>query len=120
MNQYVFLIYQGGSPLPGTPEWDALPEDEQKRIYKDYADLNKTPGLTPGLPLGSISDARTVQVVGGDAVTTDGPWVDEKIAVGGYTVFEAETLDEAIEVAGRFPPARHGGAVEVRQVGVYW
>jgi hypothetical protein len=31
-------------------------------------------------------------------------------------VFEASDLDEAIEVAGRIPAARLGGAVEVRPV----
>jgi len=33
--QYVMLIYQGTTPLPGTEEWNALPEEEQKRIYAD-------------------------------------------------------------------------------------
>ena len=46
--QYVMLIMQGSTPLPGTPEWDDLSEDEQKRIYADYGELNSTPGMTPG------------------------------------------------------------------------
>ena len=48
--QYVALIYQGTTPLPGTPAWDALPEEEQKAVYADYAALNQTSGVTPGLP----------------------------------------------------------------------
>ena len=63
MNQYVILIYQGDSPLPGTPQWEALGDAERQRIHEDYAGLNATPGLTPGLPLGHLSDATTVRVV---------------------------------------------------------
>jgi hypothetical protein len=32
----------------------------------------------------------------------------------GYYVFEADNLDEAIELAARIPAARLGGAIEVR------
>jgi hypothetical protein len=34
--------------------------------------------------------------------------------LGGYFVFDASTLDEALEVARRVPAVRLGGAVEVR------
>jgi hypothetical protein len=33
---------------------------------------------------------------------------------GGYYVFEADNLDEAIELGARIPAARLGGAIEVR------
>jgi len=118
--QYVLLIYQGTTPLPGTREWDALPEDEQKAVYADYGALNHTPGLTPGLPLGQVADATTVRVQDGKPLITDGPFVGTKEAIGGYMVFEADDLDAAIEVAQRVPAARLGGAIEVRPVATYW
>jgi hypothetical protein len=43
--QYVMLIYQGTTPLPGTEAWEALPQDEQKAVYADYQALNKTSGV---------------------------------------------------------------------------
>jgi len=46
--------------------------------------------------------------------------VSTKEAVGGYFIIEADDLDAAIEVAGRVPAARLGGAVEVRAVATYW
>src|ERR1700710_454219 len=64
MEQFVILIYQGTTPLPGTPEWDALPQGEQTQVYADYASFNQTPGMTAGPPLGLPVDARTV--VGND------------------------------------------------------
>ena len=60
--KYVLLVFQGTTPLPGTERWRALPDREQKQIYADYAELNQTPGMTPGLPLGLPGAARTVQV----------------------------------------------------------
>jgi hypothetical protein len=98
----------------------ALARDEQQRIYADYAALNETPGLTPGLPLGLPQDAKTVRVDNGANLVGDGPYVDTKGAVGGYLVLEADDLAAAIEVASRIPAARHGGAIEVRPVATYW
>jgi len=118
--QYVMLIFQGSTPLPGTDEWEALSEDEQKAIYRDYGALNKTPGVTPGLPMGKPEDATTVRVENGRTLTTDGPFVGMKEAIGGFLVFEADDLDAAIEVASRIPAARLGGAIEIRPVETYW
>ena len=118
--QYVMLIYQGSTPLPDSDAWAALSEDEQKQIYADYGALNQTPGVTPGLPLGLPENATTVRVEGGKTLTTDGPFVGMKEAIGGWFTFEADDLDAAIELAARVPAARLGGAIEVRPVGVYW
>jgi hypothetical protein len=30
--KYMLLIHQGTTPLPGTPEWDKLSEDEQPEM----------------------------------------------------------------------------------------
>src|SRR5687768_4227048 len=118
--QYVLLIYQGTTPLPGTPEWDELPSAEQKAIYADYAAINKTPGVESGPPLGLPADATTVRAEGGSPLTTDGPYVDLKGAVAGFMVVEADDLDAAVAIAARVPAARHGGAVEVRPCATYW
>ena len=52
----------------------------------------------------------------GKTLTTDGPFVAVKEALGGWLLFEADDLDAAIELASRIPAARMGGAVEVRPV----
>src|SRR5258705_6718999 len=48
------------------------------------------------------------------ALTTDGPFVELKEALGGYLFVEADDLDAAIELASRIPAARMGGAIAVR------
>ena len=64
--------------------------------------------------------ATTVRVQDGQTLTTDGPFVDIKEALGGYCFFEADDLDAAIELASRIPAARMGGAVEVRPIVEWW
>jgi hypothetical protein len=118
--EYVMLIYQGTTPLPGTDAFNALSQDEQKAIYADYRALNETPGMTPGLPMGLPENATTVRVEDGKTLTTDGPFVTTKEALGGYFVFEADDLDVAIELASRIPAARLGGAIEIRPSETYW
>jgi hypothetical protein len=63
-----------------------------------------------------VETATTVRVQDGQTLTTDGPFADTKEVFGGYYVFEAENLDDAIELAARIPAARNQGSVEVRPV----
>src|SRR5439155_4874756 len=114
--KYMLLIHQGDTPLPGSPEWDRLSEDEQKAVYADYQATNETPGVTPGVWLEPPEMATTVRVENGETLTTDGPFVAVREALGGYLFFEADDLDAAIELASRIPAARLGGAVEIRPV----
>ena len=114
--KYMLLIHQGATPVPGTEAWDALADDERNRVYADYKAINETPGFTPGDQLQGPETATTVRVKDGQTLTTDGPFVDIKEALGGYCFFEADDLDAAIELASRIPAARMGGAIEVRPI----
>ena len=112
--KYMLLIHQGTTPLPGSAEWERLSNEEQKAVYSDYQAINQTPGVSPGLQLQPPEAATTVRVEEGKTLTTDGPFVSVKEALGGWLFFEADDLDAAIELASRIPAARMGGAVEVR------
>jgi hypothetical protein len=115
--KYILLIHQGDAPTPYDPEaWGQLSQDEQNAVAADYQAINQTPGVTPGLGLQPPETATTVRVQDGRTLTTDGPFVAVKEALGGYFVFEADDLDAAIEIAARVPAARMGGAVEVRPI----
>ncbi|HWM14638.1 MAG TPA: YciI family protein [Gaiellaceae bacterium] len=113
--KYMLLIQQGDTPTPQDPEaWARLSDDEQKSVFADYQAVNETPGVTPGSWMQPPEAATTVRVQDGKTLTTDGPFVAIKEALGGYLFFEAADLDAAIELASRIPAARFGGAVEVR------
>jgi hypothetical protein len=113
--KYLLLINQGDAPTPYDREaWGRLPEDERNEIARAYQEINQIPGVTPGVQMQPPETATTVRVEEGTTLTTDGPFVAVKEALGGYFFLEADNLDSAIEVAARVPAARLGGAVEVR------
>jgi hypothetical protein len=114
--KYVVLIYQGDAQ----ERQAELSEEDQKQVYADYQGINQMPGVTPVPPMGVPENATTVRVKGGKTLTTDGPFVGMKEAVGSGFILEADDLDAAIEVAARVPAARYGGAVEIRPTEVYW
>ena len=115
--KYMLLIHQGSAPTPRDPDaWARLSEDEQKAVYSDYMAINQTPGVSPGVEMQPPETATTVRVEDGRTLTTDGPFVAVKEALGGYFFLEADDLDAAIELASRVPAARMGGAVEVRPI----
>ena len=115
--QYILLIHQGDTPTPyDTDAWGRLSEEEQQAVYADYQAINATPGVTPGGQMQPPELATTVRVENGTTLTTDGPFVAVKEALGGYFLLEADDLDAAIELAARVPAARLGGAVEVRPI----
>lgn len=119
--KYMLLIHQGTTPTPRDPEaWGKLSEEEQGAVFAAYKGLNETPGVTPGVQMGEPETATTVRVQDGKTLTTDGPFVDTKEALGGYLFFEADDLDAAIELASRIPAASMGGAIEVRPVIESW
>src|SRR5690349_6326594 len=98
--KYMLLTHQGDTPTPRDPEaWARLSKDEQKAVYSDYQAINQTPGFTPGLEMQGPQSATTVRVEDGKTLTTDGPFVEIKEAVGGYCFYEADDLDDAIELA---------------------
>jgi len=110
--QFVLIIYNGSE--------GPVSEEEQKEAYADYAALNSMENVTGCPPLGLPENATTVRVANGSAVTSEGPYLDVKGAVGGFLVVEAENLEAAVAVASRVPQARMGGAVEVRPSVPYW
>jgi hypothetical protein len=115
--KYILLINQGTAPTPYSEEWASLSEDEQNEVYAAYKAINETPGVTPSdVQLQPPEAATTVRVEDGKTLTTDGPFVATKEALGGWLLFEADDLDAAIELASRIPAARTGGAVEVRPI----
>ena len=115
--KYMLLIHHGDMATPNdSEEWAKLSKEEQKAVYADYQAIDQTEGVTPGLRLEPPEMATTVRVEDGKTLTTDGPFVSTKEALGGWLLFEADDLDAAIELGSRVPAARMGGAVEVRPI----
>lgn len=96
--------------------FESMAEDEQKAISAEYMALAEDQRARGGAQLQGIETATTVRVRDGQTLTTDGPYAETKEVFAGFYVFEAENLDQAIELAARIPAARLDGAIEVRPV----
>lgn len=106
--KYALLIYS----KPGSHE--SLPENEFYAVRDQYFALRKEDGFIDGGQLQPIHTATTLRMDGGEVLTTDGPFAETREVFGGYYIFEADSLDRALELAARIPTIRLGGSVEVR------
>jgi hypothetical protein len=67
----------------------------------------------PGYQLAMPDQARTIRAGG----VTDGPYIEAKEVLGGYSVLEAPTIEQAVEIARGWPGVDQGWMVmEVRPV----
>lgn len=108
MSEFLYL-YRGG-------EREASPEKWQQQMQKWMTWLKDlgTKGhiKDQGQPL-----ERSGKIVRGRAKTiTDGPFVEAKDVIGGFTLIEARDIDQAVELAKGCPIFDTDGAVEVRPV----
>ncbi|WP_280494503.1 YciI family protein [Nocardia asiatica] len=97
---------------PGTPEFDA-----EVARYAEF-EQRAVAAIAGGVALFPSADALHVRRAGGRTLVTDGPFPEQAEVVGGFYVFEAADLDEAIQLA-RQVPAAEDGAIEVRPM-VMW
>ena len=107
--KYALLIYS-------SPEARDVPEDQLESVIGEYQAIYDAPGVLDGMQLQGTDSATTVRVQNGEALLSDGPFVDAKEYIGGFFLLEADNLDEATALAARVPAARMGSAVEVRPI----
>ena len=77
--------------------------------------LEKSGHLIAAEPLEPVQTAVTVRVRTGKLSVTDGPFAETKEQVAGFFLINARDLNEAIQVASKFPSVRFG-SMEVRPV----
>ena len=102
MKRYLLSIYQPGDGSPPPPEVlqpimqaiHALHEE-----MKDVGALVFTGGLHPP------STATVLQAKGGQVLVTDGPYIESKEHLGGFTIIQADDLDAALNWARRLAAA---------------
>lgn len=116
--RYVCLVYVDQSLIDAaTPEELATMDQKNQEAN---ASLTATGHLLLDLALTEPGKAKIVRSRGGRVSTTDGPYVEAKEHLGGFTIIEARDLDEAVEIARREPMARFG-SIEVRaEMGLSW
>lgn len=59
------------------------------------------------------------KIVRPGGIVSDGPYMESKEIVGGYSILSVATEERAIEIAKECPATIHGGSVEIRQLAGY-
>ena len=111
--RYLCLAYEEESTLDALSgeQWAALRQDTL-----DYVEhLRRSGRLVLTHALQSVRSATTVRVRHDRLSTTDGPFAETKETLGGFFLIEATDLNEAIQVAAKWPSARLG-SIEVRPI----
>ena len=99
-------------------QWDKdLCPEEMQRIMSEtmafFERLRRQGKVKAAQPL--FEEGKMVSGKKGRTVA-DGPFAESKEAVGGYLLFTADSLQDAVEIAREWPLLEYGATVEVRPV----
>ena len=101
-------------------EAGAMPEEKLLAEMATYhEELSKAGVLLDGSGLHPSSKGWRIQYSGGKRTAIDGPFIETKELIAGYTLIQVKSREEALEWTRRFPnPAGEGanGEIEVRQL----
>ncbi len=111
--KYLALIYAAAEeePQPNTPEFNEMMAGYQT-ASETYVNDDV---FVAGQALQPVETATSIRIRDGKAILTDGPFAETKEQLGGFYVFECDTLDDAIKYAKMIPTAKYG-TVEVRPI----
>jgi hypothetical protein len=104
--RYICLVYMDEKDLDAVPDSECLAYGESLRKSGCYVAADA---------LQRVDTATTVRVRNGKVSMTDGPFAETKEQLAGFYLIDAKSLDEAIQLAAKIPPARVG-SIEVRPV----
>jgi hypothetical protein len=111
--KYLLMIHANPAAMA------SLSEQERRAIFAAhdaFVTHAKESGEFVGFAaLADPANSQTVRVRDGVPAVTDGPYVEAKEFLAGYTVIDCETPQRAAELAAMIPDARYT-AVEVRPV----
>jgi hypothetical protein len=109
--KYLLMIY-GNEEL-----WGSFPQEELQRVIKEtdalQAELRASGEFLGAWGVADQVQAKTVTLVDGAPVVTDGPYIEAKEYLGSLDIIDVESEERALEIAARVPFARLG-KVEIR------
>jgi hypothetical protein len=102
MTRYLLSVwYPGGSTAPTPGELERITRD----VTGVHDELAAAGAWVFGGGLHDPTTATVVEARGGGAVTTDGPFVETKEVLGGFSVIDVADLDAALRWAERMSEA---------------
>jgi hypothetical protein len=109
MSKYAFLFLDDGVDYQGAPT------PEQQQVYADifkWFDTNGSKITDGGAELQPTRTATTIRKTDGKVTVVDGPFIEAKEAIGGFSVVEAVDMAAAVDLAKTWP----GYGIEIRPV----
>jgi hypothetical protein len=93
VKQYLLSIYQPDGAPPGRETLDKVMRD----VYALRQEMKNAGAWVFSGGLHPVTTATVVRVKEGEALLTDGPFVEGKEHIGGFTIVKAQDLDAALE-----------------------
>ena len=109
--KYACLIYHSEEKMLTVPEAELVSIMQDCGVWIE--DLERAGKHVFSSGLQSIQNAITFRTQQGELSSTDGPFAETKEFLGGFTIFEARDLNEAIQIASKMPSTRIG-SLELR------
>ena len=109
--KYLLMIYANDETFAGfaPEEMDALIADTEAL----QAELRASGEWLAAYGVADQAQCKTVSAKGGEALVTDGPYIETKEYLGSFDIIDCESYERAVEIAAAVPFTRYG-SVEIR------
>jgi hypothetical protein len=111
--KFALLIYTDSTLL------DALPPDQfdtkMRGCFEHVDELSRKGRFYEAQMLETPVSAKSVRIRSRQLSVVDGPFTETKELLAGFNLIEADSMEEAVRIAAKFPWAEFG-CVEVREV----
>ena len=115
MKQYLLSIIQPDGDVPGgAPPPPEMLQKIMRDVHAVRDDMKAAGAWVFAGGLHHPSTATVVRVANGETLTTDGPYVESKEHLGGFTIIRAADLDEALMWGRKLAAAVSPLPIEVR------
>ncbi|MGY3265332.1 YciI family protein [Lysobacter sp. HA35] len=102
--KYLCLAYGNGA------EWNKLEPAEQETLLAADQRIRDR-----GAFISAVHDDVTTVTAWDGTAKTDGPaFAMSRLPMAGFSIIEADSLDEVVQLVAQTPCARAGGAIEIR------
>jgi hypothetical protein len=93
-------------------DWEALSKDEQTTLLRQDDKLRERGTLMAAVETNVV----TVTAWDGETKAVAGAFTDSRVPLAGFSVIEASSVNEVIQLVAGTPCARAKGAIEIRPI----
>ena len=90
--------------------WNSLTEDEKREVLAHDAVIRDRGNLMAAVQ----TNVTSVKNWGGNLEVSKVPYVNLDLPLAGFSIIEADSMDEVVELVANTPCARASGVIEIR------